>query len=156
MSVIRPHPPFVALAAALAQRRLAGRRPAPGAGRAAAAVTLSLAAVAMDTVAALGFRRVGTTLDPHRPDQSSALVMTGAHSISRNPMYLGLAMVLTAHAIWRGSWVALAPVAGFVLYIDRLQIPTEEAALSQRFGAEYDGYRAAVPRWLGISSLDRP
>ena len=151
--MIRPHPPLVALAAALAQRLLSGATPHPEPTRAVAAVTLSLASVALDAAAGLGFRRASTTLDPHHPDRASTLVTTGAHSISRNPMYVGLAVLLTAHAIWRGSWVALAPVAGFVLYIDRLQIPTEEAALAQGFGAEYDAYRAAVPRWLDRRSL---
>ncbi len=151
--MIRPQPPLVALAAATVQRLLAGRTPPPTPGRAAAVVTLSSACLALDVAAGLGFRRASTTLDPSHPEQASTLVTTGAHSISRNPMYVGLVGLLTAHAIWRGSWAALAPVAGFVIFIDRLQIEREEVALRKRFGAEYDAYRAAVPRWLGRRSL---
>ena len=68
-------------------------------------------------------------------------------------MYVGMAGLLVANAIWRGSWVALAPVAGFVVLIDRLQIEDEEAALLDRFGTEYETYRASSPRWLDRRSF---
>ena len=68
-------------------------------------------------------------------------------------MYVGLAGLLVANAVWRGSWVALAPVAGFGLFVDRLQIEAEETALLEKFGAEYEAYRSASPRWLGRRSL---
>ncbi len=103
--------------------------------------------------AARQFRRRGTTVEPFHPEQASVLVTTGANSISRNPMYLGMAGLLIANAIRRGSWTALAPVAAFVVLIDRRQIPTEESALLDKFGAEYDLYRAAAPRWLDRRSL---
>ena len=151
---MRVPPPLVALAAALAQRVLMGPAPAPTAGRAAATTTLSLASMLMAGAAASRFRRSGTTIEPFHPDQTSVLVTTGANSISRNPMYVGMAGLLVANAIWRGSWAALAPVAGFVLIIDRLQIQAEESALLEKFGAEYEAYRAASPRWLDRRSLD--
>jgi len=116
--------------------------------------TVSLASMSMAGAAASRFRRSGTTLEPFHPDHASVLVTTGANSISRNPMYVGLAGLLVANAIWRGSWAALAPVAGFVVLIDRLQIKAEESALLQEFGAEYEAYRAISPRWLDRRSLD--
>ncbi len=69
-------------------------------------------------------------------------------------MYVGMAGLLVAHAIWRGPWVGLVPVAGFVVFVDRLQIAAEEWALLRNFGAEYEAYRAAAPRWLDRRSLD--
>ena len=69
-------------------------------------------------------------------------------------MYVGMAGLLVANAMRRGSWVALAPVAGFILFIDRLQIAAEESALREKFGAEYESYLAATPRWLDRRSLD--
>jgi protein-S-isoprenylcysteine O-methyltransferase Ste14 len=69
-------------------------------------------------------------------------------------MYVGMAGLLVANAIWRGSWVALAPVAGFIVLLDRLQIRAEESALLGKFGAEYEAYRLAAPRWLDRRSLD--
>jgi protein-S-isoprenylcysteine O-methyltransferase Ste14 len=83
------------------------------------------------------------------------LVTSGANQVSRNPMYVGMAGVLVAHALWRGSWRALLPAAGFVAYIDRVQVAAEERALHERFGAEYDAYVAAVPRWLDRRSVQR-
>jgi len=80
-------------------------------------------------------------------------VTAGPFAVTRNPMYVGLSGLLVAHAVWRGSWVALAPAAGFVAIIDRLQVPEEEAALGGKFGATYEAYRAVTPRWLDPRSL---
>ena len=118
------------------------------------AATVSLASMSMAGAAASQFRRSGTTVEPFHPDHASVLVTTGPNSMSRNPMYAGMAGLLLAHAIWRDSWVALAPLAGFVLLIDRLQIESEESALLAKFGVEYEAYCAATPRWLDRRSLD--
>ncbi len=107
----------------------------------------------MAGAAASRFRHSGTTLEPLNPGLASVLVTTGANAVSRNPMYLGLAGVLAAHALWRGSWAALVPMAGFVVFIDRVQIRAEEAALLEKFGPAYDAYRAASPRWIDSRSF---
>ncbi len=112
------------------------------------------ASAAMAGTTARGFRRRGTTLDPFDPAQASVLVTTGANSVTRNPMYVGLAGLLVANAIRRGSWAALLPVVGFTLVIDRWQIASEEAALLAKFGADYAAYCGQVPRWLGPSSFE--
>lgn len=146
-------PPLVALAAGLAQRVFTRARPAPRAGRVAATTMVALASVSMAAAAGRQFRRSDTTIDPLHPDQTSVLVTSGANTISRNPMYVGLAGLLVANAIRRGSWAALLPVAGFVAIIDRLQIEAEEEALLEKFVTGYEEYRAASPRWLGLRSL---
>ena len=81
------------------------------------------------------------------------LVTSGANAISRNPMYVGMAGLLLAHAVWRGSWTALLPLAGFVAFIDRAQIRAEESALLEKFGAAYEAYKATTPRWIDRRSL---
>jgi len=101
------------------------------------------------------FRRQGTTFDPFTPEQSAVLVTTGANAVSRNPMYVGLAGLLVANAVRRGSWKAFLPVIAFTVVMDRVQIAAEESALLARFGAEYELYRAHVPRWLGPRSFTR-
>jgi protein-S-isoprenylcysteine O-methyltransferase Ste14 len=111
--------------------------------------------VALAVTATRGFRRQGTTLQPFDPTRASALVTTGANAVSRNPMYVGLAGLLIANSVRLGAWKALAPVAAFVVGIDRLQIQAEESALLANFGADYEAYRAAVPRWLGLTSATR-
>ena len=150
---MRIPPPAVALAAALAQRLLARDAPPLTAPRAVAAGTTAVASFALASAAVGEFQRSGTTLEPFDPRKASTLVTTGANSITRNPMYVGLTGMLVSIAILRGSWVALLPVAGFTVVIDRAQIAPEESALLDLFGADYEAYRAAVPRWLGLRSL---
>lgn len=137
----------------MAQRALSGGGRPPGVGRAALTATFTLTAVAMAASTVRRFRRSGTTLDPFQPDRAAVLVTGGANTISRNPMYVGLSGLLLAHAAWRGSWAALLPVAGFVAFIDRTQIPAEEAALREKFGAAYEAYQANSPRWIDQRSL---
>jgi protein-S-isoprenylcysteine O-methyltransferase Ste14 len=152
---MRPPPPVLAIAAALTQRVLAKGAP-QSAPRAAAAIAVAAASGTLAAAAASQFRRQGTTLEPFDPAMASVLVTTGANSLSRNPMYVGLAGVLVANAVRLGSWRALLPVAAFALVIDRLQITAEESALLANFGVDYDAYRASVPRWLGRTRAFSP
>ena len=99
------------------------------------------------------FRRQGTTLEPFDPSRAAVLVTTGVNAVSRNPMYVGLAGLLVANAVRRGSWAVFLPVAVFTVVIDRLQITAEEPALLAKFGADYEAYRASVPRWLDRRSV---
>ena len=99
------------------------------------------------------FLRHRTTVDPVRVERAQHLVVDGPNRLTRNPMYLGLAGALLSHAIARRSPSAVIPLIGFVLLIDRYQIPAEEAALAARFGQDYLDYKEAVPRWLGVSGL---
>ena len=143
-------PPVVALTSLAVQvaltRRAGGRRRFPG--QRALAAGLATAAAVSSSVAARRLVTRGTTLDPMHPDQASALSTDGIFARTRNPMYLGLATLLTGTAVATGHLRSLLPVAAFVAWVDRLQIPAEEAALAQRFGVEYDAYRARTPRWL--------
>lgn len=113
------------------------------------AAPLLTASGALGVAALAGFARVRTTVDPVRVERASTLVTGGVHAWTRNPMYLALAGALAAHAVARGSRAAAAPVAGFVLAVDRGQIAAEEAALRKRFGAEFRDYARRVPRWIG-------
>ena len=146
---MRIPPPVLALTAALVQRALTRGAPPPSAVRTAASVATAAVSGLIASAAARQFTRAGTTLDPSDPTRVSVLVTTGANSVTRNPMYVGLSGLLLAYAIRRGSWTALLPVAAFVVVIDRLQILSEEAALSAQFGIDYEDYRQRVPRWLG-------
>lgn len=114
-----------------------------------AAAAVGAASFTLAGAAASSFRRRGTTVDPFEPARATALVTTGANSVTRNPMYVGMTGLLAANALRRGSWLALLPVAAFALVIDRWQIPPEESALLANFGAEYEAYRGRTPRWLG-------
>ncbi|AXH96309.1 methyltransferase family protein [Ornithinimicrobium avium] len=141
---MRIAPPALFGAAALSQLCV-GRRPT--ALTTVVCAPLVLAAGWLGAGAVLEFARHGTTVDPRTLDRTSALVRTGPNAVTRNPMYLGLATLLTAHAVARRSPLALLPVAGFVAVVSGWQIPAEEAALTARF-EEYADYVAQVPRWL--------
>lgn len=94
----------------------------------------------------LRFRQVGTAPEPWRP--SSAIAEQGSYRHTRNPMYLGMALLHAAIALALGSVGALVLLAPAVLAIDWLVIAREEAYLARRFGEAYETYRARVPRWL--------
>ncbi|TCP56266.1 protein-S-isoprenylcysteine O-methyltransferase Ste14 [Tamaricihabitans halophyticus] len=133
--------------AAVIQRALPGR--AATRSRTAVAGLLAGASAWLLGTSVSKFRKSETTVNPIGPAEATSLVVDGPNRVSRNPMYVGMAGMLTAHAVFRGSWLASVPAGAFVLLIDRAQIPAEEAALRARFGSAYEEYRSRVPRWLG-------
>lgn len=96
--------------------------------------------------AAWTMRRHGTTLHPH--GQATALVVTGPFRIGRNPIYLGLGLILGGLAISLGSSAPWAVLAAWVFAISHLFIQREEAALAQTFGEAFTAYAAKVRRWF--------
>ena len=116
--------------------------------RRALALLLFIVAGAVGVAGILEFRRARTTVNPLQPERASALVTGGIYRHTRNPMYVAVATLLLAWALWLGN--ALAPLGTvlFVAWMDRLQIPPEERALQTLFGAEFERYRSEVRRWL--------
>lgn len=101
--------------------------------------------------AALGvvrFVRAETTVNPLKPAEASALVTSGVYRLTRNPMYLGLLLLLAGVACVFSHGLAFAVLPAFVIYMNRFQIAPEEAALSGIFGTAYATYRQRVRRWL--------
>ncbi len=112
------------------------------------AVILSAVGIAVAIAGVMSFRRAQTTVNPLKPETSAALVSIGVYSITRNPMYLGMALVLVAGAVYLSSiWSLLGPVL-FALYITRFQIVPEERVLDGLFGAPFAVYKKKVRRWL--------
>jgi protein-S-isoprenylcysteine O-methyltransferase Ste14 len=112
------------------------------------AVVLAVTGAAFAVLGIRAFRASRTTVNPLKPELATALVTTGVYRITRNPMYVGMAFVLLAWAVYLGAVLPFAGVAVFVLYITRLQIQPEERVLRTLFGAEYEAYAARVRRWL--------
>lgn len=102
----------------------------------------------MDLLAIAGFVQVGTTITPWSIHRTSALVTRGLNSISRNPMYLGMALWLTGVGLWLGSLITPLAVAGFVAILNATQIAAEERMLEEKFGQDYRDYKQRVRRWL--------
>ena len=98
--------------------------------------------------AVLSFIRHKTTVNPQSPELASTLVTDGIYNVTRNPMYVGMLIMLIAFALWLGAVVAVLAVVAFFLTIDRIQIRGEEEALIRTFGKPFEDYVARVPRWL--------
>jgi protein-S-isoprenylcysteine O-methyltransferase Ste14 len=81
-------------------------------------------------------------------DAPSMLVTEGFYKYSRNPMYLGMALILFGVWLICGSISSLAGVVIFILMTDRWYIAFEEQRLGEMFGQEYEAYRDRVRRWL--------
>ncbi|MEO6004494.1 MAG: isoprenylcysteine carboxylmethyltransferase family protein [Opitutus sp.] len=96
----------------------------------------------------LSFRRARTTVNPMTPEAATTLVISGIYRFTRNPMYLGFALLLGAWATWLANPVALLALPLFVSYLNRFQIRAEEAALHARFGSAFTHYQAQVRRWI--------
>ena len=116
--------------------------------RLAGAAAFALAGIAVDIAGILSFRAARTTVNPLQPDRASSLVVRGIFRYSRNPMYLGMALVLVAWAVWLARPLLLLGVVAFVLYMNRFQIAPEERAMARIFGEDYVEYRRRVRRWL--------
>ena len=94
------------------------------------------------------FIRAKTTIDPVRIDRASTIVTTGAFSVTRNPMYVAMTLLLLSWAAYLATaWSLLGPVL-FVLFITRFQIIPEERAMAAKFGAAYLAYKGRVHRWI--------
>jgi len=109
---------------------------------------LGLTGLACDLSGLQRFLQARTTINPLRPQNSSALVTGGIYRLTRNPMYLGLALLLSAWAVHlQAAWPWAGPLV-FVVYITRFQILPEERALRALFDSDYQAYCARVRRWL--------
>jgi protein-S-isoprenylcysteine O-methyltransferase Ste14 len=91
--------------------------------------------------------RVGEgTLAPWDPTRR--LVVEGPYRHVRHPMITAVLATLLGEAVLLGSPAIALWSAGFVV-VNAIYLPlVEEPGLVRRFGAEYEAYRARVPRWL--------
>ncbi|HJV22614.1 MAG TPA: isoprenylcysteine carboxylmethyltransferase family protein [Holophagaceae bacterium] len=112
-----------------------------GVGFGAAGVGLALAGVAT-------FRRHGTTVDPLHPEAAGQVVRSGPFRRTRNPMYLGMALLLLGWAVGLAHPLAFLGVPALMAYLTRFQIQPEERALRAKFGAPYEVYLREVRRWV--------
>ena len=109
---------------------------------------LMVLGLGLDAHALMVFKDQRTTPNPFRPEKAAQLVNQGAYRFSRNPMYLGMALLLSGWSLLRASLSGLVVVPAFVWTLTRLQIIPEERRLARRFGAPYRAYLEQVRRWL--------
>jgi len=148
---LRIPPPVVGLALAGGMWTVAPFPPIlqlPQPARVLVAAALGAMGIAVALAGVMSFRRAQTTVNPLKPEASAALVATGVYSKTRNPMYLGMVLVLLAWSVYLASlWSLLGPIL-FVLFITRFQILPEERVLDGLFGAPFAAYKQRVRRWL--------
>ena len=106
-----------------------------------------VAGVGVATVAAL---ELGAELTPAVvPRPGSSLRTGGLYALSRNPLYAGLLVASAGAVLLRGRLTTVLAAAGLGVVL-HVKAREEEQALVERFGADYETYRARVPRLLGV------
>ncbi len=89
-----------------------------------------------------------TTVNPHKPEDSTSLVSSGIYSISRNPMYMGMLMLLVFYGLFLGDGLVFLMLPVFIWYMNSFQIKPEEEMMIELFGDEYKDYQKRVRRWI--------
>lgn len=92
------------------------------------------------------FKRYNTPIKPF--EQSTHLIKEGLYRYSRNPIYLGMAVILFGGAMILGTFTPFIVVVVFILIIERAFIVKEEIFLEKIFGDEYTEYKKSVRRWI--------
>ena len=144
-------PPPVALAICVAAGWLANRIwPAPflpaGYSPWLDSAALIALGVAIALWAVVQFRLAKTSVRPDRP--SSAILSTGPYRWSRNPIYLGMFVVVAGLAVALDSLWQFAALALLYAVLRWGVVAREEAYLTRKFGAAYTDYAARVRRWI--------
>ena len=104
------------------------------------------AGLAIVIVSAGAFARAGTPIRPF--EETTTLVTHGCYRFTRNPMYLGMLLVLLGVDVLLGSVTPFIVLPFFMLVIQYRFIVHEEAMLEQKFGDKYREFKARVRRWL--------
>jgi protein-S-isoprenylcysteine O-methyltransferase Ste14 len=107
---------------------------------------LAVAGVALLASFNTAFARKGTAVEPWKP--TTAIVTTGPYRITRNPAYVGMALLYAGIAVMSSALWVLLPLPIVLAVIDRGVIAREERYLEGKFGSEYLDFKARVRRWI--------
>ncbi len=107
---------------------------------------ISAIGLAINFIAVLMFIKNKTTIIPH--NIPSTLQASWVYSFSRNPIYLGMLLILIGGAIASTNFASALPVAVFFIIIDKYIIPIEEKNMEKSFGTAYLKYKEKVRRWI--------
>jgi len=99
----------------------------------------------VDSFARFALQGLGTPA-PVAPTQK--LVVTGLYRYVRNPMYVSVLALILGQALLFGDWRLMVYGALFWLACHLFVLAYEEPTLQRTFGAEYQAFRANVPRWI--------
>lgn len=144
-------PPIIMLVTALIMWLISVLLPGfflPSLSSVSAAVIISLIGLGISMAGIMAFKQAQTTPNPRNPGAASTLVTSGVYSFTRNPMYLGILLMLIAWAVFLGNALSLLFAFVFALYIHRYQIRPEERFLQEKFGPDFTSYKARVRAWI--------
>jgi protein-S-isoprenylcysteine O-methyltransferase Ste14 len=102
--------------------------------------------IGINLVADRSFKQHNTAVKPL--EKSTALVTHGVFRVSRNPMYLGIVLILLGIALFLGSLTPYLVVFLFAIFIDIVFIRFEEKKLEEIFGEAWLEYKKSVRRWI--------
>jgi protein-S-isoprenylcysteine O-methyltransferase Ste14 len=111
-----------------------------------AGIVVILLGVIMTAISAGAFLKVDTGVVPF--DEAKVLVTTGFYRFTRNPMYLGMFLILLGLAFMFGSVSALLPLPVFFLIIRNNFVLGEERFCEAAFGQQFLDYKSRVRRWI--------
>ena len=94
------------------------------------------------------FKKYQTTITPINPSNATKLITDGIYKFSRNPMYLGLLLVLVGISIILNLTGGFFFIILFILYINLFQIIPEENTMVDLFKDEFLEYKKNVRRWI--------
>ena len=109
-------------------------------------VALVVLGVAVIVWAQVAFRAKRTPLEPWKATR--AIVDGGPLAWSRNPVYIGFAIIQVGIGIWSDKLAVVVLVLVPVVLTSLVIVPREEAYLRRKFGAEYEDYCSRVRRWV--------
>lgn len=119
-----------------------------------AGATLGIGGAVIMLLAAAQMVLARTTVIPRRAP--SRLVTGGLFRLSRNPIYLADALILSGAVLWWDVPLALPLVPAFMAVITRRFIRGEEAALRRAFGDQFDDWTARTGRWVAPLGRNPP
>jgi len=120
----------------------------PFPGHQVVAVCAMLIGASLAAAGVVQFRLAKTSVNPLVPSKANSVVASGIYRLSRNPMYLGMAVAVFGVAAWHSTLFGYLLVPLFCVYITEYQIKPEERALLATFGQEFAAYMAKVRRWI--------
>ena len=94
------------------------------------------------------FKKYQTTITPLNPSNATKLITDGIYKFSRNPMYLGMLMIIISTSIFYLNIYSILTPFLFILWINKFQIKREEVFLTEKFGKEYLSYKNKTRRWI--------
>lgn len=109
-------------------------------------VVLTVAGIAFEVWALPKFRQAQTSVIPYQP--TTAIIETGPFAVTRNPIYLGMALLYAGITLVINTVWPLVLLPFLLVVMQRGVIEREERYLERKFGEQYLSYKSRVRRWI--------